>query len=143
MERALLKRSSESACRCHLCLSMLRPKEAYGMALVLAQRINGHGPMCGTDFAPCVQCEELADSLSTEGVDALRERAECELSWRTEGADLVAAEQASLYFRFIEPGRVALWDLPVWMSEVADIGDTVRARAEREIYEAAKRGGKG
>jgi hypothetical protein len=143
MERALLRRSSDAPCRCNLCLSMIRPTDAESMALVLAQRINAHGPMCGTDFVPCVQCEELMRSLALKGVEALREQAGCELSWRTEGADLVAAEQATLYFRFIEPGRVALWDLPVWMSDVADIGDTVRARAEREIYESAKSGGKG
>jgi hypothetical protein len=141
MERALLTKKSADRCRCVLCeRGVSKPQD---MGVVLAQKFNGHHIFCGTSDFPCPECEGLMLAWSSEGVEAIRARAECELLWRNEGADLVAAEQASLYFRFIEPGRVALWDLPVWMSDVADIGDTVRARAEREIYEAAKRGGKG
>lgn len=144
MEAALLKRKGgDGGCMCDLCNAFIRSTAAEGLATILAQKLNGHGPMCGTDVVPCVQCEEVARSLAAEGVAALRERAGCELAWRTDGMDLVAAEQASLYFRLIEPQRVPLWTSPVWLSDVADIGDMVRAQAEREIYESAKRGGKG
>lgn len=137
----LKRRDAEAACTCYLCTSMLRSSDLKALALIEAQQINKHPPLCGTDLMPCKRCEEVARSVERDGALAIRERAGCTLAWRTDEADMIAAEQAELYFAAIEPGRVALWDVPVWLSDVAKIGDMVRAKAEKEIYDAASNKG--
>lgn len=138
MERVLLKSARAAACRCHLCAALVKADDVDALALKHAQHVNGHGPMCGTDWVPCIQCEELARHLVRQGAQTIREQAGCDLVWQSEGAELIAGEQAALYFRAIEPGRLPLWTAPVWIADVAEIGDLVRARAEKEIYESSK-----
>lgn len=123
-----------------LCSSILRDTSLPALALKAAQESNGHGPLCGTDWLPCVQCDAVSRTLAREGERAIRERFSCELVWRNEASDAIAAEQAALYFRVIEPARIDLWRAPVWIADVAEIGDMVRARAEKEIYDAARKG---
>lgn len=139
MERVLLK-SARPACRCHLCTAFVGSGSIEAIALTQAQAINGHGPMCGTDWVPCVMCDEVQRTLIRRGEQAIREMAGCELASEGEEAEAQAAEQAALYFRAIEPGRLPLWSAPVWIADVAEIGDMIRARAEKEIYDQAKKG---
>lgn len=72
-----------------------------------------------------------------EGMEALRERFKCEVSWRSEDADSEAADFAADYFTLLRPGRAGdLWGKPCSLKEIADIGDLVQAEAEREIMES-------
>lgn len=135
MEAALLKRHRPEACQCVLCSRSA--EEAPDMALILAQKVNRHGIFCGSKFAPCPQCEGLAASYLREGLAALRSRASCQLSWQTEELEHEASEFASIYFRLIRPpGRIELWRAPLWLTEIAEIGDLVQAKAEKEIYDS-------
>lgn len=106
------------------------------MAIVLAQRFNGHHIFCGTAECPCALCEGLMLAWSGEGVDAIRARAQCELAWRTDEHEAEAVEMANIYFRLIKPGRVMVWNAPLWMADVADCGDMVLAKAEKEIADS-------
>lgn len=106
------------------------------MAVVLAQKHNGHHIFCGTKEFPCPLCEGLMHAWTGEGADAIRARAQCELTWRTDEMEHESAELASLYFRLIKPGRVQLWDVPLWMADVADCGDLVLAKLEKEIADS-------
>lgn len=130
----MLKRKAASGCRCELCHP--RPLERLeDLAIVRAQNINGHGPFCGTGPWRCAQCEQLRDALVRGGERALREAVGCERLWSSDEATNEASRLATFYFTLIKPGRVQLWDAPVWMHDVAEIGDLVQARAEKEIYD--------
>lgn len=113
------------------------------MAIVLAQKLNGHGFYCGTRGRECKACEGVADGYMADGVQAMRERAGCQLAWQSEAGEREAIELATHYYRLIRPGRVELWRAPVWMTEIAEIGDLVQAQAEREIYEQVSKSSKG
>lgn len=86
---------------------------------------------------PCAACEGLTATYQVRGLAHVRERFGCELWWRSDEAEEEAQFFATIYFTTLRPGRAGdLLAKPVWLLEVAEIGDLVQAEAEREIYDS-------
>lgn len=106
---------------------------------------NGHSPLCGTDLWPCAQCEREHDEVMQKSTRFLLR----ELGHDVHMLDDVlhdphdyglAGEYAHLYFTVIKPGRMGdLWEKPCWITDVAEIGDEVWVKAEKEAYDALKK----
>jgi len=138
---ALLKRP-QTDCRCELCVSGIT--DPARMALRAAQIELGHDMLCGTQFRACAECDAaMARHLARPIADLKAEPFGCVSGPDMEPDDLTK-EYSDIYFGMIEPARCgSLLSAPVWVADVAKIGDEVMGEVQAEMMREAKRGGGG